>query len=89
MQEPDAGLDPRSPGSHPGLSHPGIPALPFLSQSKHLPEGGSSASQGAAGKGDSRQPANRSQKAHDTTGLTCTFHASQAPSTDLHEMGPL
>lgn len=34
--EPDAGLDPRTPGSHPGpkagaklLSHPGIPSLFF------------------------------------------------------------
>ena len=33
-REPDAGLDPRTPGSHPGLkagakplSHPGIPAI--------------------------------------------------------------
>ena len=34
--EPDAGLDPRTPGSHPEpkagaqlLSHPGVPSIPF------------------------------------------------------------
>ena len=38
-RKPDVGLDPRSPGSHPGpkagaklLSHPGIPRTPFFYQ---------------------------------------------------------
>ena len=37
LREPDVGLDPRTPGSHPGpkigtkpLSHPGIPISVFL-----------------------------------------------------------
>ena len=44
MQEPDVGLDPGSPGSHPGLkagakllSHPGIPVSGFMQGARCRP----------------------------------------------------
>ena len=42
-RKPDVGLDPRTPGSHPGLkadaqllSHPGVPLVDFL-RALHIP----------------------------------------------------